>query len=49
MIQFDKVSKVYHSRGLVNAVFANLSFTIAPGDSLGICGANGRANQLFSA
>lgn len=47
MIQMDRVSKTYHSRGLVNTVFSNLSFSISPNDSLAICGANGAGKSTL--
>jgi capsular polysaccharide transport system ATP-binding protein len=43
----NKVSKVYHSRGLVNTVFSNLSFAISRRDSLAICGANGAGKSTL--
>lgn len=47
MIEFDRVSKVYHSRGLVNTVFSNLSFSIGANESLAICGANGAGKSTL--
>ena len=47
MIEMDRVSKVSHSRGLVNTVFSNLSFTLSPNDSLAICGANGAGESTL--
>lgn len=41
MITFDHVSKTYHTRGLHKRVLEDVSFTIRPGDALGLCGANG--------
>lgn len=41
MIVFDDVAKEYKGRGFVKHVFTGVSFTIARGDSIGICGANG--------
>ncbi len=47
MIEFQKVSKTYHTRGLRRRVFSDLSFRIEPGDSLAICGANGAGKSTL--
>jgi capsular polysaccharide transport system ATP-binding protein len=47
MIIFDKVAKTYHSRGLTKRIYSNLSFQIAPGESIGICGANGAGKSTL--
>ncbi|TVV73372.1 ABC transporter ATP-binding protein [Sphingomonas solaris] len=47
MIEFDDVSKTYHIRKFEKQVFSHLSFTINPGDSLGICGANGAGKSTL--
>ncbi len=47
MIRFDHVSKTYHIRKFQRAVFADLDFTIEPGDSIGICGANGAGKSTL--
>ncbi|MEP9360928.1 ABC transporter ATP-binding protein [Sphingomonas sp. KR3-1] len=47
MISFDRVSKTYHGRGLTNHVLQDASFTIRPGQALGICGANGAGKSTL--
>ncbi len=47
MIQFERVSKVYHIRNFEKQVFADLNFTIHKGDSIGICGANGAGKSTL--
>jgi capsular polysaccharide transport system ATP-binding protein len=47
MIEFDKVSKTYHTRGLRRSVFNDLSFCIERGESLAICGANGAGKSTL--
>jgi len=47
VIEFDKVSKVYHTRGLRRSVFSGLSFQIERGESLAICGANGAGKSTL--
>lgn len=47
MLQFEDVSKVYKTRGLVNTVFSQLNFTIGAKDSLAICGANGAGKSTL--
>jgi capsular polysaccharide transport system ATP-binding protein len=47
MIRFDKVSKVYESRGYHHLVLNNLNFTVEPRSSLGICGANGAGKSTL--
>ena len=47
MIQFENVSKSYHIRKFQKHVFADLNFTIAKGESLGICGANGAGKSTL--
>lgn len=47
MIRFEDVSKTYHGRKFEKTVFSNLSFTIAKGESIGICGANGAGKSTL--
>lgn len=47
MIEFEDVSKIYHTRGLRRSVFNSLSFRINRGESLGICGANGAGKSTL--
>jgi capsular polysaccharide transport system ATP-binding protein len=47
VIRFDNVSKSYHGRKFEKTVFSNLSFTIARGESIGICGANGAGKSTL--
>ena len=47
MIEFENVSKIYHTRGLHRRVFSNLSFRIEAGTSLAICGANGAGKSTL--
>jgi capsular polysaccharide transport system ATP-binding protein len=47
MIEFDKVTKTYHTRGLHRRVFSDLSFQIERGESLAICGANGAGKSTL--
>lgn len=47
MIQFDRVSKAYHGRHLHKQVLQDVSFTIQPGVSLGLCGANGAGKSTL--
>lgn len=47
MIRFEHVSKTYNIRKFQRAVFADLDFTIEPGDSIGICGANGAGKSTL--
>jgi capsular polysaccharide transport system ATP-binding protein len=47
MIQFSRVSKTYHGRGLRKQVLKDLSFTIQPGDALALCGANGAGKSTL--
>lgn len=47
MIVFEDVSKTYHIRKFEKQVFSHLSFTIKPGESLGICGANGAGKSTL--
>ncbi|UYY76413.1 ABC transporter ATP-binding protein [Sphingomonas sp. R1] len=47
MIRFDAVSKAYHERKFKKQVFANLSFTVERGVSIGICGANGAGKSTL--
>ena len=46
-VEFDKVSKSYHTRGLHRKVFSDLSFQIDRGESLAICGANGAGKSTL--
>jgi capsular polysaccharide transport system ATP-binding protein len=47
MIIFDKVAKTYHGHNLTKRIFSNLSFQIAPGESIGVCGANGAGKSTL--
>ena len=47
MISFQNVSKTYHIRRFHKTVFSDLSFQIATGTSLGICGANGAGKSTL--
>lgn len=47
MIEFENVSKNYHTRGLHRRVFNDLSFRIERGESLAICGANGAGKSTL--
>lgn len=47
MIRFENVSKEYRIRKFKRQVFSDLNFTIAPGDSIGICGANGAGKSTL--
>lgn len=47
MIRFDNVAKSYHLRNFHKLVFADLNFTIAKGESIGICGANGAGKSTL--
>jgi capsular polysaccharide transport system ATP-binding protein len=47
MIAFDNVSKTYHGRNLTKRVLENVSFTVRPGDALGLCGANGAGKSTL--
>ena len=47
MITFENVAKTYHIRKFEKQVFANLTFTIDRGDSIGICGANGAGKSTL--
>jgi len=47
MIRFENVSKTYHIRKFHKHVFQNLNFTIAQGESIGICGANGAGKSTL--
>ena len=47
MIEFENVSKVYHTRGLHRSVFKGLSFRIDRGESVAICGANGAGKSTL--
>lgn len=48
MIVFENVSKVYRTRGGEKRVLDNQSFTIHPGQSLGICGRNGEGKSTLT-
>ncbi len=41
MIVLDNVSKVYHGHNVDNEVLRDVNLTIRPGDTIGVCGANG--------
>lgn len=47
MIRFNNVSKTYHIRKFRKDVLVDLSFTIAGGSSLGVCGANGAGKSTL--
>ncbi|PKP94577.1 MAG: ATP-binding protein [Alphaproteobacteria bacterium HGW-Alphaproteobacteria-16] len=47
MIRFSNVGMTYHARNLRKTVLRDTSFTIRPGDSLGICGANGAGKSTL--
>jgi capsular polysaccharide transport system ATP-binding protein len=47
VIRFENVSKTYHGRNFEKLVFSGLSFSIARGESIGICGANGAGKSTL--
>ena len=47
MIIFDHVSTSYHLPKFHKRVFSDLHFAIRPGDSIGICGANGAGTSTL--
>ncbi|HEX7853224.1 MAG TPA: ABC transporter ATP-binding protein [Sphingobium sp.] len=47
MIRFKNISMVYHARNLRKTVLRKASFTIRPGDAIGICGANGAGKSTL--
>ena len=47
MITFDRVTKSYHGHGLTKHIYSDLSFTISPGESIGVCGANGAGKSTL--
>jgi capsular polysaccharide transport system ATP-binding protein len=47
VIVFDRVFKSYKGRGFVNRVLNDVTFTIRPGDSIGVCGANGAGKSTL--
>lgn len=47
MILFDRVSKAYHGRHLHKQVLKETSFTIRPGEAIGLCGANGAGKSTL--
>ncbi len=47
MISFTRVSKAYHARNLTKQVLDEVSFTVRPGDALGLCGANGAGKSTL--
>lgn len=47
MLRFNDVSMTYHGRNLRKTVLDKASFTILPGESIGICGANGAGKSTL--
>ena len=47
MIRFSNVGMTYHARNLRKTVLKNASFTIRPGQAIGICGANGAGKSTL--
>jgi capsular polysaccharide transport system ATP-binding protein len=47
MIEFDNVTKVYRTRQGEKCTLRNASFTIRPGQSIGICGVNGAGKSTL--
>jgi capsular polysaccharide transport system ATP-binding protein len=47
VIRFSKVGMTYHARNLRKTVLRDATFTIRPGDALGICGANGAGKSTL--
>jgi capsular polysaccharide transport system ATP-binding protein len=47
MIRFDNVSKVYPTRQGRRTILDGISFSVGPGDALGICGHNGAGKSTL--
>lgn len=47
MICFEHVSKTYHIKKFEKQVLSDISFTIARGESIGVCGANGAGKSTL--
>lgn len=47
MIRFSNVGMTYHARNLRKTVLRDTSFTIRPGDAIGVCGANGAGKSTL--
>ncbi|WP_213979264.1 ABC transporter ATP-binding protein [Sphingomonas sp. dw_22] len=47
MIRFNNVSMTYHARNLRKTVLRKASFSVRPGEAIGICGANGAGKSTL--
>ncbi|WP_165190198.1 ABC transporter ATP-binding protein [Caulobacter soli] len=47
MISLIDINKIYHGRNLTKQVLHDVSFTVRPGDALGVCGANGAGKSTL--